>query len=176
MTKFDSGQINMYDLLICLTNAGDLISHEVANHHQQVAYLAFRIAEQMGLPVEQQKTLMLAGLLHDVGAFSLDERLSLIESEPVTANDHAIRGARLVESFPPLSGAADIIRYHHVPWKKGKGQTFNGNDVSYLSHVLHLADRIAVSIDKNRNVIVQIESIRKKNRQTKKYCFRPGDG
>ena len=35
--------VNLYDLLICLTNAGDLISPEVTDHHQRVAYLAFRI-------------------------------------------------------------------------------------------------------------------------------------
>lgn len=69
MPRIDKAQINLYDLLICLTNAGDLISHEVADHHQQVAYLAFRIGEQLDLPSEQKKDLMLAGLLHDVGAF-----------------------------------------------------------------------------------------------------------
>ena len=113
MLRTDRTNINMYDLLICLTNAGDLISHEVANHHQQVAYLAFRISEQLDLPPEQKKNIMLAGLLHDVEAFSLNERLALIENEPQTSNNHAFRGARLIEGFSPLSGAAEIIRYHH---------------------------------------------------------------
>lgn len=143
MPRIDKTEINMYDLLICLTNAGDLISHEVADHHQQVAYLAFRIGEQLDLPLEQKKNLMLAGLLHDVGAFSLDERLALIEDEPPTSNDHAFRGARLIEGFSPLSGAAEIIRYHHLPWNNGEGKTFSGSEVTYLSHILHLADRIA---------------------------------
>lgn len=82
-----------YNLLICLTNAGELNSPEVANHHQQVAYLAFKLGEQMNLPPRQKKTLMLAELLHDVGAFYPDERLSLNESELTSVNDHAFRGA-----------------------------------------------------------------------------------
>ncbi|MPL99745.1 3'3'-cGAMP-specific phosphodiesterase 1 [bioreactor metagenome] len=165
--------INMYDLLICLTNAGDLISHEVSNHHQQVAYLAFRIAEQMGLPMEEKKDLMLAGLLHDVGAFSLDERLSLIESEPAMTHEHAFRGARLLEKFPPLSSPAGIIRHHHVPWEDGRGKTFHGGEVSDLSHILHLADRVAVSVDRNRNVIGQIGGIQEKIRSQKGTLFKP---
>ena len=173
MPRTDKIRINMYNLLICLTNAGDLISHEVANHHQQVAYLAFRIGEQLDLSAEQKKSLMLAGLLHDVGAFSLDERLSLIENEPPTSNDHAFRGARLLEGFTPLSRAAEIIRHHHVPWKSGEGRTFGGRDVSSLSHILHLADRVAVSIDKNRNVIDQIGPIRKKIAEQKNTAFMP---
>lgn len=173
MPRIDRTEINMYDLLICLTNAGDLISHEVAHHHQQVAYLAFRIGEQLGLPSEQKKNLMLAGLLHDVGAFSLDERLALIEDEPPTSNDHAFRGARLIGGFAPLSGAAEIIRYHHIPWDNGEGKTFNGSKVTYLSHILHLADRIAVSIDKDKNVIDQIVGIRGKISGQKNTVFMP---
>lgn len=173
MPGLDKNKINMYDLLICLTNAGDLISPEIANHHQQVAYLAFRIGEQLDLPLEQKKDLMLAGLLHDVGAFSLDERLALIEDEPQTVNDHAFRGARLIEGFLPLSSAAEIIRYHHVPWKKGEGKSFNGGKVSHLSHILHLADRVAVSIRADQNVIDQIEVIRGKISKQKNTVFIP---
>jgi len=160
-------------MLICLTNAGDLISHEVTNHHQQVAYLAFRIGERLGLPPEQKKNLMLAGLLHDVGAFSLDERLDLIENEPLTSNDHAYRGARLIEGFSPLSAAAEIIRHHHIPWCNGEGKTFNGEEVSYLSHILHLADRIAVSIKSGQNIIDQIESVKNKISMRNNTVFMP---
>ena len=173
METVEKIQINMYDMLICLTNAGDLISHEVSSHHQQVAYLAFRIGEKLDLPAVQKKNLMLAGLLHDVGAFSLDERLDLIENEPPTSNDHAFRGARLIEGFPPLFDAANIIRYHHVPWKNGEGRSFNGNEVTFLSHILHLADRIAVSIDTGQNVIGQIENIKKKILGQKNTIFMP---
>ena len=173
MPRIDKTEINMYDLLICLTNAGDLISHEVANHHQQVAYLAFRISERLDLPSEQKKNIMLAGLLHDVGAFSLNERLALIENEPQTSNNHAFRGARLIEGFSPLSSAAEIIRYHHVPWNNGEGKTFNGSKVTYLSHIVHLADRIAVSIDKDKNVINQVDGIRKKILKQKNTTFMP---
>ena len=173
MPRIDKTEINMYDLLICLTNAGDLISHEVANHHQQVAYLAFRISERLDLPSEQKKNIMLAGLLHDVGAFSLNERLALIENEPQTSNNHAFRGARLIEGFSPLSSAAEIIRYHHVPWNNGEGKTFNGSKVTYLSHIVHLADRIAVSIDKDKNVINQVDGIRKKILKQNNTTFMP---
>ncbi|MGE4484872.1 MAG: HD-GYP domain-containing protein [Oscillospiraceae bacterium] len=171
----DTGRavINMYDLLMCLTNACDLINPEVAGHHKQVAYLAFRIAEQMKLPAEQKKELVLAGLLHDVGALSLNERLSLIESEPPTSQDHASRGARLIEEFPPLSGAAAIIRHHHVAWKNGDGKTFGGDEVSDLSHIIHLADRISVAIDRRTDILGQVKDIREKILKQRDTVFMP---
>ena len=173
MPGVDSTVINMYDLLICLTDAGDLISHEVANHHQQVAYLAFRIAEQMGLPSDQKKDLILAGLLHDVGAFSLDERITLIDDEPPHAHDHAFRGAKLLEGFPPFYQASIIIRYHHIPWNSGEGLSFCGSEVPILSHILHLADRIAVSINHDQNIIGQIKSIQDKILEYNNTLFYP---
>jgi HD-GYP domain-containing protein (c-di-GMP phosphodiesterase class II) len=173
MSDVDRNLINMYELLICLTNAGDLISPELANHHQQVAYLAFKIAEQLDLPDEQKKELTLASLLHDVGALSLDERLELIENEPMTSQNHAFRGARLIEGFLPLHGAAGIIRYHHIPWNNGEGQVLGNQEVPYLSHILHLADRIAVSVDKNRDIIGQIKGIQDKIQAQKNTAFMP---
>ena len=48
---------------------------------------------------------MLGGLLHDIGAFSLDDRLALNGGEPPSAQNHAVAGALLLEDFAPLSGA-----------------------------------------------------------------------
>ena len=173
MSEFERNFVNMFDLLICLTKACDLISHELENHHQQVAYLALRIAEQLGLPVEQKKDLILAGLLHDIGTVSLDERLELIENEPLTAQNHALRGAKLIEGFSPLQNAADIIRFHHVPWNHGEGNNFQGNRVPDLSHILHLADRVAVLAGKKQDVLGKVMQIRQVIQSQKGRVFHP---
>ncbi len=173
MSEIKQYFISMYDLLICLTNAGDLISHELERHHQQVAYLAFRIAERLNLSAEEKKELMLAGLLHDIGALSLNERLELIEEEPPSAQSHAVRGARLIEGFAPLRGAAEIIRCHHLPWNGGEGKTYKGREVPYLSHILHLADRVAVLVDKDQDVLGQVKGIRAAIEEKKGAAFMP---
>jgi putative nucleotidyltransferase with HDIG domain len=171
--KIDRMRVSMFDLLMCLTNAGDLISREVTSHHQQVAYLAFRIGEQLGLSMQQRKDLVLAGLVHDIGAFSLDERLAIIEGEPPSIHDHAHRGARLIQDFKPLVEVSHIIRYHHLPWEQGEGQMIKGKEVSYLSHILHLADRIAVLVDPNSNVLDQVERIKMEIVAKKGSIFEP---
>lgn len=149
-------KINMYDLILCLTDAADLVCPEVADHHKQVAYLAFRIGEEFGLTAEQRKELLLAGLLHDIGAFSVQERLSLFEFEE-NARDHAEKGACLVGLYPPLSHIADIIRYHHEPWNHG--EDIDKKRVPLASHIIHLADRVAVRIDRSQDVLGQAEDI-----------------
>ncbi|NLZ38206.1 MAG: HD domain-containing protein [Firmicutes bacterium] len=165
--------INMYDLITCLTNACDLINPQLVNHHLQVGYLALKIGEELGLPKKQLKDLILAGLLHDVGALEYNERLELIENEPPTAQSHAFKGARLLEGFSYLKNAAEIIRFHHVPWNKGQGAAYSGQEVPLLSHIIHLADRVAVQIDRNREVLGQVSGILKRIQSQKNTNFVP---
>ena len=130
------------------------------NHHQQVAYLSYRIACEMELSLPEQKDIFLAGLVHDIGALSVDERLDIIESEPKYINNHAFVGARLFADFKPMQESAEIIRFHHIPWKDGKGRIFKGNPVPLGSHVIHLADRICTKLDPEMNVLSQISNVR----------------
>ena len=159
MPEIDKRFINMFDLLLCLTNAVDMVSPELSNHHQKVSYLSYKIAKQMHLLPEQTEDLALAGLLHDVGALSLDERLELLMSEPPSSQEHALRGSDLLCNFAPLKNAAEIIKYHHVSWNNGEGAVYEGNQVPLSSHILHLADRVSVLIDSSKAILCQVKNI-----------------
>ena len=165
--------VNMYDLVYSITNTSDLVSNEITNHHKKVAYLAFRIAEKLPLSREQQRDVFIAGLLHDVGAFSTEDRLELIEKETPNMHDHAFIGANILEDFSPLKDIANIIRYHHVPWKNGKGRAFGGDCVPLSSHIIHLADRIVVLIDSSKEIIGQIKRICDKTKNGSGNIFVP---
>lgn len=165
-------QLSMYDLILCLTNAADLVSPALANHHKQVAYLAYCIGEEFGLTEEQRKDILLAGLLHDIGAFSVRERLDLLEFEE-NARDHAYKGACMVRLFPPLAHIADIIHYHHEPWNNGKDIGTGQRRVPLSSHILHLADRIVVQIKRGQEVLGQTEGICEAIRRQSGSVFMP---
>ena len=165
--------VNLYELLTSLTDATDLSHPQLASHHQETAYMAYHIAENMGLSLQERQDVVLAGLLHDIGAISVYERVELVDEEPDDAQDHAIMGADIVEEFPYLKNAADIIRYHHVKWEYGKGEKYNGEKVPLLSSVLYLADRCVVLIDKEKPVIGQIKGIKDKIVSQREIKFRP---
>ena len=155
----DKIKINLKDLLICMSKAQDIMSPHLSNHHQRVAYLAFRLAEQIELPIEQQKNSFLSALIHDIGALSTDEKLDLIENEPLNINNHANKGAKLLEKFQPLQQISNIIKYHHVPWKNGEGSICDGEVIPFESHILHIADRTCSMIQSGNNVISQLPEI-----------------
>jgi HD-GYP domain-containing protein (c-di-GMP phosphodiesterase class II) len=131
----------------------------MANHHKKVAYLAFRLADQMNLPADQQKDIFLTALIHDIGALSKKERLEIIENEPIDVNNHAFKGARLLDGFKPMQKIASIIKFHHLPWNNGKGMIYMGEDVPYASHVIHVADRVCARIKPEKNILAQVPEI-----------------
>ncbi len=169
----DKIKIKLYDMLLALSNAVDLVTPELFNHHQQVASLAFRLAEQIGLSKEEQRDILICGMLHDIGALSVNERLSLIENEPVTVNSHAFRGAKLLGEYRPFRPISEVIRCHHVPWGFGGGRQLHGKDVPLLSRLLYIADRTCVLIDYKSDILPQIPGILDKIRSQADERFMP---
>lgn len=173
MIALEKIHVNLYDILSCLSETQDLVSSRLANHNQQVAYLSFRIAQQLKLSVEHQYEVFLAGLIHDIGALSKKEKLELIETEPLTINSHAFRGARLVGGFLPLANSAKIIKFHHLPWNKGSGLEYQGEEVPLASHIIHVADRVCILIKQEHNILTQLPDILTKIRERSDTHFKP---
>ena len=76
----DKIRINLDELLLCLSNAGSDLSHPFQPSSAGCLSYFF-LAEQLKLPVEEQKDVFLAALVHDIGALSKGEA-GAIESEP----------------------------------------------------------------------------------------------
>ncbi len=152
-------QIPLFDLIMSLSTAMDLVSTAVVNHHKQVAYIALSIGAELGLPREQQNQLVLAGALHDIGAFSLKDRLDTLQFEIENPHEHTELGYLLLETFEPLSNVAALVRFHHIPWSEGAGAEFEGKPVAIDSHLLHLADRVAVLVNKRQEVLGQVKRV-----------------
>lgn len=151
--------INLYDLLTCISNVQDLVTTKLSRHQHQVAYLAVRIAEELGLSLERQRDIFIAATIHDIGALSTKEKLELIESEPINVHSHAFKGARLFEDFSLLSDLTDMIKFHHLLWNNGEGVSYKGEDVPIESHIIHIADQTCLLISEKENIITQIPHI-----------------
>ncbi len=169
----DAITINLFEILQCFSDAVDMVLPEFSNHQHQVATLAYRIAQHMGLQETSQRNVLMAGLVHDVGAISVRERLELVESEPVTVHSHGFRAARLLEEYGPFALTADIVRYHHLPWAYGQGQHFMGCGVPIESHIVHLADRTCLRIRREMDPLNQLNGIVEWARRESGQVFNP---
>jgi HD-GYP domain-containing protein (c-di-GMP phosphodiesterase class II) len=166
-------RICLFDLILALSEAVDLMNPKITNHHMQVAYIAHALALETGLGVHEQNELVLAGAIHDIGAFYLSDRLNTLEFEINDPFTHSESGYRLLRDFEPFKSIAKLVRFHHVPWGYGGGRTFRGFEVPLESHILHLADRVAVLVNRNREILEQSEEILQKVNRYSGLMFRP---
>lgn len=162
---------NLYDYVRAIADACDFVDTRVVNHHRMVAYLALMIGENIGLTETELQNIYFAGLMHDIGAFSLKERLELIENETPGANDHAFIGAGVLSQAMPFKEIAEIIRYHHVPWNSGEGAKFLDKEVPTFSHIIYIADRIVVMLKVEEDILKQTNEIYKKIELNKNAVF-----
>ncbi len=155
----DKLRVNIFDLVASIARVIDMMSPVVGNHHMQVAYLVYRLGEELQLSDDKNFELFIAGALHDIGAFSLQDRLDLLEFEDTKPGEHSKAGSLILETFKPFSSIGRLIKYHHVHWKNGEGAFQNGESVPNGSHMIHLADRVAVKISKKAPVLSQVRGI-----------------
>ena len=145
-------EFSILDFVSSISGAVDLVSKELNNHHKKVAYIAFHLAREMGLPDEEIRDVFIAAILHDIGAFTGAERLKLtkVGFDDNLSDEHAIMGHKLLLNFEPLKNAARMIRYHHTHYDK------IDFDIPIGSHIIHLADRVAVLVDDCYEVLEQV--------------------
>jgi len=151
--------VPLIEMSLCLSNAMDLVSPHVVDHHKRVAYIATSMAREMGLSEEAQEDLMMAGLLHDIGAISLRDRLDALKFESDHPHVHAELGYRLIRSFPQFSRISRLVRFHHLDWNHGKGEAFDNEHIPLTCHILHIADRIAALVRMQHEVLDQSNTI-----------------
>lgn len=165
--------IPIFDLVLCLSQAVDLVSPLVEDHHKRTAQISYGLGLQLKLPDDELRELVIAAALHDVGGLTRKDRLVALDFEYQDPYGHSVTGYLLLKSFEPFLKPAEIVRFHHVPWQDGRGAEFDGLPVPRASHILQLADRVAVLIDPRTDVLAQINDIIEKVRAQAGERFHP---
>jgi putative nucleotidyltransferase with HDIG domain len=153
----------------------DLISPSTVNHHKEVAYITLSIAQELGMPEKVQQNLVMAGLLHDMGIFSLKEKLDSFNFEMEDPYGHASLAYYLLSLFKPFEEFAPLIQFHHHEWKDIISDS-QESPIPVLSNIIFLADRTAVLSQPYENILDHaydvIEQIEKHSgtRFSPEYC------
>lgn len=144
--------VSLLDTMHCLGEAADFVHPQLAAHHILTGFIAASLAVEMHQSQAKQETLLCAGLVHDIGAFSLKQRLDVARFDAEDVFPHCLTGYELLKEFPSLSHIAGPVRHHHIRWNDGFDYELREDGVFRDGHILHLADRVAVSLlDKKGN-------------------------
>lgn len=165
--------VSMTELVLCLAEIADLVNPLLSDHHKRVAGIAYNLCSELGLPPIEQADVTFAGMLHDVGAISIDERLDALRFDFEEGYGHSEKGWALLSTYKPFAGIASIVRFHHTPWDYGRCSGKDCGSIPLGSHILNLADRIAVSVKPGMGILEQAVEVRRKVSGARGKTFLP---
>lgn len=164
--------IDLIEIVKGISECVDLVNSVFSKHHIRVACVALNIAEEMNIPLEEKRDLLIASLLHDTGALSIKERLRYLEFEAdfevKNPYRHAEIGYRLFRDFEPFLNPALFIKYHHTYYKD-----IENNKLPIGAYILQLADRIAISVRRDDDILSQSQDIKERVYGQKNGMFSP---
>ncbi|MFA4916084.1 MAG: HD domain-containing phosphohydrolase [Syntrophales bacterium] len=155
--------VNLGNLVLSLSDALDLAFSSLAMHQQRTAYIAWELGKRVKLEEKRLEHVFIAGLLHDIGALSIEDKKSLHDNETTATEQHCIRGQNLFKSNPWLAPCANLVRYHHQDWVLWE----EPRDVPEVfdSQLLFLADYLERQIDRKTYILHQDEMLRSRLRE-----------
>ena len=149
--------VNLGNLILSLSDAMDLANPSLIQHQQRTAFVVWEMEKAARFSNERLEKNFMAALLHDIGAFSLEEQIPLRNSVVENIENHCIRGELLLNNVPWLKDAAKIIRFHHKEWQYWKESI--ENPLIFESQLLFLADYLERLIKRDQYILHQHEDI-----------------
>jgi HD-GYP domain-containing protein (c-di-GMP phosphodiesterase class II) len=134
-------KLDLVEVVAAISDLLDLAGIDDYLHGKRVATMAGECAHILHLDPTSRAALVLAALLHDLGASAAHPCGSLgsgVESE--NAQLHCERGAWLLRELPPLSHLAPMIRHHHTHWQKLPKDL--DPELSRNTNLIFLVDRV----------------------------------
>jgi putative nucleotidyltransferase with HDIG domain len=103
----NSPQYDRADLLAAVEAAITLLeagNSDTCGHSSGVAFIAFFIADRLGLSAREQDKIKLAALVHDIGKVKCEEY----------PGQHALLGSQIIRCIPHMGEIADMVLFHHI--------------------------------------------------------------
>ena len=130
-----------------LSNLLELRAPALVGHGRRTADVARRIAEKMKLPPDQVHTVLMAGLLHDIGKIGYNDELFTKPVNKMTPDEqgrmrkHTINGSAALMSLSEMRGVAEIIESHHERWDgNGYPKGLAGHNIPLGARIVALAN------------------------------------
>jgi diguanylate cyclase (GGDEF)-like protein/putative nucleotidyltransferase with HDIG domain len=139
----NSGMFSVLDGLVTTVDAKDRYTR---HHSEDVTTVALKLVQQLELSDETQRTVRVAGLLHDVGKIGVPDRIlrkpgRLTEVEFEVVKQHALLSEVIIKEIPNLNEVVEAVGSHHERWDgNGYPRGLKGKAIPFLGRVLAIAD------------------------------------
>jgi putative nucleotidyltransferase with HDIG domain len=131
-----------------ISSAIDAKDPYTCGHSDRVARIAVRLARELGCTEEEQSTIYLGGLLHDVGKIGIDDQVlrkpdQLTDEEYAHIKTHADLGEQILQGVRQLQHVLPVVRHHHEAWDgRGYPDGLVGEATPLLARIVAVADSV----------------------------------
>ena len=167
----DMEKLSLKELAVPVIKAIDSCNYLLKSHHRRTAVIAYHIGKKMNLEHDQLFTLVISAAIHDIGALSVQERDLLIREDVQNPRPHCEMGFKMLSSFPPFAGVAQVIKHHYVRYAASLNMP--EGEVPLESHILHLADRVDIIVNPEVFVLKQKAAVVDRIRENVGTVFHP---
>jgi putative nucleotidyltransferase with HDIG domain len=134
------------DVIRTLAQALEARDHYTQGHSSRVSDVAVTLARAAGLNREEQETVRLGCLLHDVGKIHVPDAVlrkpgALDEEEFALMRKHPAIGEQICRPLAFARPCLSIIRHHHERWDgRGYPDGLKGEEISLHARIAAVAD------------------------------------
>lgn len=113
---------------------------------EQLAYLAMKLAEKMGVPKSRQGFIKQAVFLRDLGKTGINEKVlsktgKLSEKEKIMIKEHPVVSADIIRPIHVLHSVLPMVLYHHEHWDgTGYPLGLKGSEIPIEVQIVGLID------------------------------------
>ncbi len=135
-----------FGVLDALVTAIDNKDNYTRRHSEDVARWGVMIGKQLNFTPEQQRSLRICGLLHDVGKIAVPDSVlrkpgRLNDDEFKVMQQHPVFGALIVKEVPDLEDVLGGIKHHHERFDgRGYPDRITGLDIPLFGRILAVPD------------------------------------
>jgi len=165
--------MNINECFLSLSRSLDFTRKGLMRHHQRTALIAAKLGKAAGMCDEELLELFQAAIIHDIGITSWHEKEGLATFEIDAPWQHCRRGYELLYLNASLHPLAKIILSHHDRWSGVNPSGLNKHEIPLASRIIHLADRVDISVGRKRDILDQSSTIMEKIRKRSRVFFDP---
>jgi putative nucleotidyltransferase with HDIG domain len=143
---FQPAMMGSFSVLDGLVTTVDKKDHYTRRHSDDVTELAVGLASKMGLSVETQRSVRMAGLLHDIGKVGVPDHIlrkpaDLDDEERKVVRNHVTLGELIIQGIPNQEEVVGAVSSHHERYDgKGYPRGLSGESIPLLGRILAVTD------------------------------------
>jgi len=150
--KAELRKLGTFGMLESLVTSVDNKDHYTKAHSENVTEYAVMLAQELGHSEQVQKTLRIAGLVHDAGKICIPDRV-LRKPGPLTPGEyeivkhHVVIARHLLVDLPNVDQIRDAALNHHERFDgTGYPKALKGEQIPLLGRIMAIADAFSAMI------------------------------